>query len=62
VRPHLQDSDLKYRIGAGASKKQGHLALMPLRVAFESFLLEKLHKEAGVYPGNTVLATSSTAL
>ena len=39
----INEEKFKYHIGGAKSKN--HLSLMPKRVAFESFLLEKLHKE-----------------
>jgi hypothetical protein len=43
LRFTIDEATFKYNIGSGKSKN--HLSLMPKRVAFESFLLEKLHKE-----------------
>jgi len=43
LRFTIDDSKFNYTIGSGKSKN--HLSLMPKRVAFEWFLLEKLHKE-----------------
>lgn len=39
----IDEEKFKFNIGSG--KIKNHLSLMPKRVAFESFLLEKLHKE-----------------
>ena len=43
MRFTIDEEKFKYHIGS--SKSKNHLSLMPKRVAFESFLLEKLHKE-----------------
>ena len=43
MRFTIDEEKFKYHIGS--SKSKNHLSLMPKRVAFESFLLERLNKE-----------------
>lgn len=43
MRFTIDEEKFKYNIGS--EKGKNHLSLMPKRVAFESFLLERLHKE-----------------